>query len=181
MQMFPGNILFLLTDLPEPPGLHALIALGEFPFQILVVQREEEVMPFKFAVFVAVPEEFILEGQFYALPVHGEKAVQERKDREIAGFTLEPESVRTIGTDHGGILVLLVGLPGVSDTQKEPRELLMGTAAGQQPSDFVLHVLPSGFQARNPILIRLGCDIDKRGNHPDLAIFGPGNKRVVFA
>jgi hypothetical protein len=69
----------------------------------------------------------------------------------------------------------------MANPQEEPGEVLMGAALRKEPADFVVYLLPPGFNPFDPVAVGLRSDMDQGRDHPDLSVLGPGDKRVLFA
>ncbi len=57
---------------------------------------------------------------------------------------------------------------------------LQTSLSSEPPGLYLVQTFTEGIQTGNPLPIRLRSVIDERGDHPDLADSGPGDKRVLF-
>ena len=138
------------------------------------------VMPLEVAAFIHPLDKRALAGKEDALSVHGEETVKERKGREIAPRSLQPQIIRAPGANQSGILILKVSLPWTSNAEEEPRKGLVGPAQGHEPSGLVVILGIMVLNPFNPLPVGKGAFIDEGRDHTELAFFSPGNESVLF-
>ena len=121
----PIGLLCALPELPGPDGFKFGIDL---PVIHHVVQGEEVVMPLEVTAFIHPLDKRALAGKQNAPSVHGEEAVKERKSREIAPRSLQPQIIRAPGANQSGILILQVSLLWASNAEEKAGQGLVSTA-----------------------------------------------------
>lgn len=112
--------------------------------------------------------------------MHGEETVKERKGREIAPRSLQPQVIRAPGTHQSGIFILQISLPWTSNAEEKAGQGLVSPASGQDPPDLVVIFRIVIVQPFYPFTVRKGTFIDEGWDHTELAFFGPGNESVLF-